>query len=100
MRGLGMRNEFEDAHAALDWSGTQLPILEQEMNSWFKSSPYSIVEDHHPEMRAKFFKLEINRKAPSAINVGVGAVVSSIRTSLDLLACNLAGTSVRANLSS
>jgi hypothetical protein len=38
----------------------------------------------------KLFKLEINRRLPGIINAGIGAVINSTRTSLDLLASALA----------
>jgi hypothetical protein len=85
-----MRDDLQYAHAAVDWARNQLPILEQEFKSWFESSPYSIVEDLHPEMGSKFFKLQVHRKLPNITNAGVGAVINSIRTALDLLASALA----------
>jgi hypothetical protein len=85
-----MRDDLMDAHAAVEWARIQLQILEREVNSWFESVPYLIVEDLHPEMGSKFFKLQVNRKFPLTINAGVGAVVNSARTSLDLLASAVA----------
>jgi hypothetical protein len=93
MRGLGIEMSDDlllDAHAAVDWARAQIPILEQELKSWFESPAYLIVEDLHPEMGTKFFKLQVNQKLPNTINAGVGAVIDSIRTSLDLLTSALA----------
>jgi hypothetical protein len=81
-----MRDDLMDAHAAVEWARIELQILEREVNSWFESVPYLIVEDLHPEMGSKFFKLQVNRKFPLTINAGAGAVVNSARTSLDMLA--------------
>jgi hypothetical protein len=91
-RGSGkeMRDDLLDAHAAVDWARTEISILDQEFKSWFESSPYLIVEDLHPEMGSKFFKLQVNRKPPNTLNAGVGAVINSVWTGLDLLASTLA----------
>jgi hypothetical protein len=55
-----------------------------------RAPPYLLVEEPHPETGQKLFKLEINRRFPPTINAGVGAVINSVRSSLDLLAASLA----------
>jgi len=86
-----MRDDLEDAYAAVDWANSQLPSIEQAIKSWFESPPYFLVEEPHPEMGQKLFKLQINRRLPAAsINASAGAVINSIRSALDLLAASLA----------
>ena len=87
---LAMRNDLLDAYAAVDWAIAQLPIIDQAIHAWFKTPPYLLIEELHPEVNQKHFKLAINRPLPGTINAGVGAVINSIRTSLDLLASALA----------
>ena len=85
-----MREDLEDAYGAIDWARTHLPPLQHAFQAWFDSPPYLVVEEPHPEMRQKLFKLEINRRLPPSLNAGVGAVINSVRSSLDLLAASLA----------
>jgi hypothetical protein len=85
-----MRDDISDAYAAVDWARAQLPALEQEFKSWFESDPYLLIEEPHPEMGKKLFKLEINRQLPATTNAYVGAIINSTRTSLDLLASAIA----------
>jgi hypothetical protein len=95
-----MREDLLDAYAAVDWAKTQLPILEHAIKAWVDIPPYVVVEEPHPEMGQKLFKLPVNRHMPGTINAGVGAVINSIRSSLDLLAASLArrnGKSPNAN---
>src|SRR5271165_4317698 len=98
--GLSMRDDLSDAYAAVDWAVSHLPIIEQAIKAWFDAPAYIVVDDPHPEMGKTLFKLEINRRMPPSINAGAGAVINSIRSSLDLLAASLArrnGKSPNAN---
>jgi len=85
-----MREDLLDAYGAIDWAVSQLPVLEQTFKAWFDAPPYLLVEEPHPEMGKKLFKLEINRELPATANAAVGAIINSIRTSLDILAASLA----------
>jgi hypothetical protein len=85
-----MRDDLEDAYGAIDWARTYLNPLQQAFQAWLDVPPHRIVEDPHPEMGKKLFKLEINRRLPPPLNAGVGAVINSVRSSLDLLAASLA----------
>jgi hypothetical protein len=85
-----MRDDLEDSYGAIDWARTHLPPLQQAFETWLNAPPYLMVEEPRPEMGKKLFKLEINRRLPPKLNAGVGAIVNSIRSSLDLLAASLA----------
>ncbi len=85
-----MRDDLLDAYAAVDWAVSQLPAFEQALKAWFDAPPFLLVEEPHEKMGQKLFKLEINCPFPLTLNAAAGAIINSVRTSLDLLAASLA----------
>jgi len=85
-----MRADLLDAYAAVDWAISHLPSLQKRFKSWLDTPPYIFVEELHPEMGQKLFKLKIDTPLPGVINAEVGAVINSIRSGLDLLASAIA----------
>jgi hypothetical protein len=85
-----MREDLEDAYAAVDWAVTYLPILGKIIDDWRSAPAFWLVEEPHPEIGQKLFKLEVNRPLPLTVNAAAGIVINSIRTSLDLLGASLA----------
>jgi hypothetical protein len=85
-----MRDDLLDAQAAVDWAVAQLPVLENRIKSWCDDRPYRFIEESHPEMGKKLIKLADVTPLPGLINADVGAIIKSIRSSLDLLASALA----------
>lgn len=87
---IAMRDDLLDARAAIDWAIDQLPLLDRRVASWFNQGAYRWVEEPHPEMSQTLIKLRDVKPLPPIINAEVGAIINSIRSSLDLLATALA----------
>jgi len=85
-----MRADLQDAYGAIDWTNSQLPLIEQEIESWRRLPPYEIVAEDDPAIGKKLLRLRITRQLPPTLNAAVGACINSLRTSLDLLASALA----------
>jgi hypothetical protein len=85
-----MRDDLLDAYAAADWAITHLDTFKQRLKTWIDSPPYSVFEEPHPEMGQKLLKLHVDRPLPLTFNAEVGAIINTVRTSLDLLASALA----------
>lgn len=85
-----MRADLEDAYAAADWAITHLEGFNQRLSAWIDSPPYSVIEEPHPEIGQKFIKLRVENPLEPTFNAEVGAIINTIRTSLDLLASALA----------
>jgi hypothetical protein len=85
-----MRDDLREAYAAADWAITHLKGFQQQLKAWIDTPPYSLIEEPHPEMGQKLLKLRIDRPLPIIFNAEMGAIINTIRTSLDLLASALA----------
>ena len=85
-----MRDDLLDAQAAVDWAASQMPVLQQRIAAWGNDKPYRMVVEPHPEMGKRLYKIRDIKPLPLIINAEVGAIINSIRSSLDLLACALA----------
>lgn len=85
-----MRADLYDAYGAIDWTNAQLPLIEQEIETWRRLPPYEIVAEDDPAIGKKLLRLRIIRYLPPTLNAAVGACINSLRTSLDLLASALA----------
>ena len=80
-----MRADLLDAQAAIDWAVAQLPALQKRIEDWANLYSTRIAV----EGRRKAYYLNID-PLPGLINAETGAIINSIRTSLDLLASALA----------
>jgi hypothetical protein len=85
-----MRDDLLDAQASVNWAVAQLPRLGERIEAWHNDTPYRIVIEPHPEMGKQLIKLRDIKPLPAIINAEVGAIINSIRSSLDLLAAALA----------
>ena len=85
-----MRPDLLDAEAAINWAVAQLPVLEERIATWRGSKPYAVRIDTDTEPGKKLYRLCNIRPLDPIINAEAGAIIHSIRSSLDLLACALA----------
>lgn len=86
-----MRDDLLDAHAAIDWAVAQIPIFSDRIKIWGgDNQPTTWTDDTHPETGKKFIKLRCIKPLPLFFNAEVGAIINSLRSSLDLLAHALA----------
>lgn len=85
-----LRPDLYDAEAAIDWATAQLPILTERIIGWRRDKPYTVWIDADSEPGQKLYRLRDIKPMPPIINAEAGAIIHSIRSSLDLLACALA----------
>jgi hypothetical protein len=84
-----MRDDLLDAQATIDWSITQIPLLQVAFVDWHRANPYRVVQEHDPE-GAGDIAVVYDQSFPLTFNVWVGAIINSLRSGLDLLAAALA----------
>jgi hypothetical protein len=84
-----MRADLLDAQAALDWANTQIPLLQQGFIEWQRANPYPVVEEPHPDGTSNA-AVVYDQPFPLTFNAWVGAIINSLRSSLDLIAAALA----------
>jgi len=84
-----MRDDLLDAYAAVDWAVTQLPSLQERIDSWL-SRNLQVQIDHQPPP-ATHDRIIVFEKEPFPLsfNIEVGAYINVIRSSLDMLASAL-----------
>lgn len=85
-----MRDDLLDAHAAVDWGKAQLPVLERRCLSWNEHAVELVVVDEYLQSGQKAWVALEKTPLPAIINAEAGAIIGSLRSSLDLLAAALA----------
>jgi len=85
-----MRDDLLDACAAIEWAESQLECLRARVKRWFEEAPYLASTEEDPQTGNKVLQVNPSEPLPRLINAEVGAIINSIRTSLDLLATALA----------
>lgn len=85
-----MRADLLDAQAAVDWAVAQVDVLKERIVAWRQDKPYAIAIDTNSEPGKKLYRLTKTKPVPAVISAETGAIIHSIRSSLDLLACALA----------
>jgi hypothetical protein len=85
-----MRDDLLDACAAIEWAESQLDCLRARGKRWFEEAPYLASTEEDPQTGNKVLQVNPSEPLPRLINAEVGAIINSIRTSLDLLATALA----------
>jgi len=85
-----MQSDLLDAQAAIDWAVAQLPALQGRVESWGKGPRYRLVMEPHPEIGKKLIKLADVKALDPIVNAEVGAIINSIRSSLDILITSVA----------
>jgi hypothetical protein len=85
-----MRDDLLDAKACIAWAISDLPILKERYEAWARDKPYAVVRDFDSEPGKQLIRLRDVKPIPLTLNAEVGAILHSIRSSLDLLAVALA----------
>ena len=86
-----MQSDLAGAYAAVDWAISQIEILEQRINQWIKSRPYSTITEPDGDSAYDIIMARSQGKPlPLVINAEAGAIINMIRSSLDILAVTLA----------
>lgn len=85
-----MRADLLNANAAIDWAEAQLPLLGDKIESWRESGAYVVVQEFDPQRGKDAIKINVGKPLPLLINAEAGAIINSIRSSLDLLITALA----------
>jgi hypothetical protein len=85
-----MRTDLLDAKAAVDWAEAQLDILQERIVAWRRDDPYAISIDADSKPGKKLYRMTKVKPLPRVVSAEAGAILHSIRSSLDLLACALA----------
>jgi hypothetical protein len=85
-----MRADLLDAKAAVDWAIAQLPVLQKRIIRWRQDRHYSISIDIDTEPGQKLYRLSNIKPIDPITSAEAGAIIHSIRSSLDVLACALA----------
>jgi hypothetical protein len=85
-----MRDDLLDAQAAVDWTVTQIPLLQDALGKWQKSDPYRVFRQRDPHSDGYEIVAFEEKSLPLTFNVWVGALINSLRSALDLIAVALA----------
>jgi hypothetical protein len=85
-----MRDDLLDAYAAVEWAIAQLPTLERRIEEWRDDKPYTMRIDTDSRHGKKLYRLAGTKQPPPVINAEAGAIINSLRSSLDILANALA----------
>ena len=85
-----MRADLLDAQAAVDWAVAQLPELQERIIRWRQNRPYTVLIDIETEPGQKLYRLADIKPIDPIISAEAGAIIHSVRSSLDVLACTLA----------
>jgi hypothetical protein len=85
-----MRADLLDAQAAIDWAVAQSNELTKRFIAWKRDKPYALVIDTDSQPGKKLYRFGNIKPLDPIINAEAGAVIHSIRSSLDLLTCAVA----------
>ncbi len=85
-----METDLLPAQAAVDWAKSQFEILERRIEAWRDTGPYKVVPEFDPQRGKQALKIKVLKPLPPIVNAEVGAIINSLRTSLDLLTVALA----------
>ena len=85
-----MGDDLLDAKAAVDWAVAQIPVMQKRVILWRRDKPYSVAIDTDSDPGKKLYRIVGIKPLDPMINAEAGAIIHSIRSSLDLLACALA----------
>jgi hypothetical protein len=85
-----MRDDLLDAQAAVEWAVTQIELLQDGLLKWQQRRPYGVVTERDPKSGEYLLVAVEKIPLPLTMNAWVGAILNSLRSSLDLLAVALA----------
>jgi hypothetical protein len=81
-----MRTDLEDALVPVKWAEAQIPVLQRRIEAWHRTDPYRIVLEEYPDKPDWELLVAYPDKPLDHLIVGdVGAIISSVRTALNLL---------------
>jgi hypothetical protein len=84
---------LDASRAKIERAKEQINNLKSEIDAFFDSGAYTVVEERDPETGERVFRLRIQRAMPLRFTVIVGEIFHDLRSSLDQLICHL----IRAN---
>jgi hypothetical protein len=85
-----MRDDLLSAMACVDWAVSQIPSLEERLNTWFEANVKLELEEIEPDSPKRRVVAVKKAELPLTFNAEVGAYINAMRSSLDLLATSLA----------
>jgi hypothetical protein len=85
-----MRDHLLDVYACIKWAVAQTDVLKGRLIAWDQIPPYRIVAEPDSEPGKKRLRLSDVIAPEPIINAEVGAIINSLRSSLDLLVNRLA----------
>lgn len=92
-----MRDDILDARSAIDWAKSYIPTIEQQIKSYVRKRPYSLLAEPDPGGTGDQLLIAYNLGPPDPLlNAAIGATINSIRSSLDILFFALIGRHQRA----
>lgn len=81
-----MRDDLQDAFAAVKWAETQIAGLKERFITWQRRNPFEVVVQPDPGQSQSHLLVAYQRlPLDSLIQPDVGAIINSTRTALDLL---------------
>lgn len=83
-----MRADLLDAYAAVEWGETELPLLTNKFHAWRQTDTEIAYSHSEPGKKVAVFRKK--GELPSIVNAGIGSIINSYRTALDILAAALA----------
>jgi hypothetical protein len=90
---MHVRDDLLDAQAAVDWAIAQMDSLQRRLIAWREQPPYRCIAETHPETGKKTVRIRDLKFPSPLINAEVGAIVNSLRSSLDILITSVAARS-------
>jgi hypothetical protein len=91
-------DDLLEPRASVDWAVAQLETLAGRIKAWEEKRPYELVTYFDAERGKYAFKYAVGNPLPLLINAEAGAIINSIRSSLDILAVALAKRHGAANV--
>jgi hypothetical protein len=81
-----MRDDLLDAQAAIDWAVTHIECVQDRFEAYVRRRPYDVVMEDDPNGTGEKLLVAYSLGDPDLLlNAAVGAILNSLRSSLDLL---------------
>jgi hypothetical protein len=85
-----LRDDLLDPYACVEWAVGQLDVFNERIARWIDSRPYAVTANKDPQSGEDVWDVREVEPIPRLINAEAGAIINSLRSSLDLLANKLA----------
>ncbi len=82
--------DLAEAFSKIEWAEAQFDTVQRDSDAFFKTQPYEPVYDNNLYPGETAVKIKLTADIPNVLKVSVGAIIHSLRSSLDLLAVALA----------